>query len=426
MTATAGEGGIPGRGDLDVAIVGGGPVGLVAGLLAHEAGLRFAVLERDPEPRRHSRAIGIHPPALRLLDRLGVAGSLVDAGTRIHGGHALSGPGVILGGLDFRRHLPPPWSFVLALPQWRTEEILEARLREVAPGAVRRGVEVLGCDDDGRDGATLRGREDGPGPGGEVAAHTVREDRPGAGSEAHLAARWVLACDGRGSRLRAGAGIDWRGGPYPHRYVMGDFPTAGGAHPDLRGCVPPGTDAALYLHRDGLVESFPLEPGIRRWVVQVGPEGGGVGPPTGTLVAAVLERCGVRLDPEACLMVSSFEAERYRAGRFWKGPVILLGDAAHVVSPIGGQGMNLGWLDAADAVAALAEVRAGRASPGEAATRLEARMGRRFRIVANRAEWNMRLGHRTPLPHLRNLAIRLLLASPARRILARRFTMAGV
>jgi 2-polyprenyl-6-methoxyphenol hydroxylase-like FAD-dependent oxidoreductase len=156
MTGGARTGATP-DGLLDLVIVGGGPVGLVAGLLAHDAGLRFRVLERDPAPRRHSRAIGIHPPALGLLDRLGVADPLVQEGTPIRRGHALAGPERVLGSLDFGL-LPPPWPFILTLPQWRTEQILEARLEEVAPGALRRGVTVTGFAGD-------RGQTPGAGKG---------------------------------------------------------------------------------------------------------------------------------------------------------------------------------------------------------------------------------------------------------------------
>jgi 2-polyprenyl-6-methoxyphenol hydroxylase-like FAD-dependent oxidoreductase len=420
MTGGARTGATP-DGLLDLVIVGGGPVGLVAGLLAHDAGLRFRVLERDPAPRRHSRAIGIHPPALGLLDRLGVADPLVQEGTPIRRGHALAGPERVLGSLDFGL-LPPPWPFILTLPQWRTEQILEARLEEVAPGALRRGVTVTGfAGDRGRPREPARAPDGSTDTG--VILHT-EDDRDPSGRT--LPARYLMACDGKSSRLRSAAGIGWKGGPYRPTYVMGDFPTANGAHPGVPGCTPPGTDAAIYLHREGLVESFPLEPGVRRWVAQAGQGGEEGESPLETLVRAVRERCGVRLDPAGCLMSSAFGVERYRAERFWSGPIVLAGDAAHLVSPIGGQGMNLGWLNAADAVRSLAEILAGRVPAGRAASRFEVRAGRRFREVAARAEQNMLLANRSSVPRLRTLGVQLLLHSPARRILARRFSMAGI
>jgi 2-polyprenyl-6-methoxyphenol hydroxylase-like FAD-dependent oxidoreductase len=391
---------------LDLIIVGGGPVGLLAGLLAHEAGLRFRVLERDPEPRPHSRAIGIHPPALRLLARLGFAEEFAAAGTRIRRGRGFGGPGVELGTLDFGL-LRPPWNFILTLPQWRTEALFEERLHARAPGALFRGMTVTGLGGASGDAS------------GETAVR-VRAVGP-EGAPKTLTSRFVLACDGKRSLLREGAGIGWRGGPYRSRYLMGDFPSLGPAH----GPAALEEDAAIYLHPRGLVESFPVVSGVRRWVVQEDEET----PTPGdlpSLVAAVEERCGVTLDSRACRMFSAFGVERYLADRFWKGRLILTGDAAHVVSPIGGQGMNLGWLNADEAVTALARVLRGETSPQEALGRFERRARRRAREVIRRAEQNMFMGNRRRLPRLRNQVFRLVLRTPLRKVLARRFSMHGL
>ncbi len=435
-TSTSGPDGARHRPDevLDLIIVGGGPVGLLAGLLAHEAGLRFRILERDPEPRPHSRAIGIHPPALRLFARLGFAEDFAGSGTQIRRGRGFAGPGAPLGSLDFGL-LPPPWNFILTLPQWRTEALFEERLHARAPGALSRGSTVTELIE-ASGGASVRVTAVGPG-----------------GASRTLTSRYVLACDGKRSVLREYAGIGWRGGPYPSRYLMGDFPVgdspghgdpgavrdhpAAGepegtrGHPAAPGASPPadpdplGEDAAIYLHPRGLVESFPLVSGIRRWVVQEEEA-----PPTpgdlSSLVAAVEDRCGVILDSRTCRMFSAFGVERYLADRFWKGRLILAGDAAHVVSPIGGQGMNLGWLNADEAVTALARVLRGETSPQEALGTFERRARRRAREVIRRAEQNMFMGNRRRLPRLRNQVFRLVLRTPLRKVLARRFSMHGL
>ncbi len=418
----------------EVMVVGGGPVGLVAALLAHEAGLRVRLVEARAEPRAHSRAIGIHPPSLALLHGLGLAEPLVERGVTIRGGVARTGPvgedRSLLGRLDFSL-LPPPWNFVLAVPQDATEAILEGALRARDPEIVHRGVEAgrVGPSVDGRVPLELRGER---------------------GSSAILHPAFILACDGKGSRMRGVRGIQVAGRSYPHRYLMGDF-----ANPP-EGAQPVGfpapEEALLTLAPRGLVESFPLSPGVRRWVVEreenVEPplphragEGSGwegAGPRAlRELVDAVEARCGIVLDPGANRMLSAFGVERRIASTAWRDRVVLVGDAAHVISPIGGQGMNLGWLHAQRAVEGVVRVLREGADPDEEGRRYTDGVRRGARRAAARAEWNMALGHRPAGPPggwrarghlgLRNAALRCALRSRSvALLLARRFTMHGL
>ncbi len=411
----------PGRGvrDREVLVVGGGPVGLVTALLLVAKGVPVRVLERDPGGRRdrRTRALGIHPPALRLLsgidapvaDGTSLVAALLREGTPIRRGYAVGKGGARLGVLDFRG-LPHPFDFVLTLPQWRTEELLAEALQARAPGSLGWGSEVLGVEDDGggagADGVVLRVRR--------------------AGREELRRAPLVLAADGRRSRVRGALGIPFHEHRYPGSWVMGDFPA--------EGCGFTPSEAGIHLHPEGLVESFPAGPGLRRWVVELPSAGGLPGDPErleipGIVADGVRRRAGVRLDPGACLNASRFHAERGLAGSLRKGRVLLLGDAAHVVSPIGGQGMNVGWLNAGAAVREAAGVLAGDAAPEAVFPRWEREARRRAEGAAARAEQNMRLGGRPPLRILHPLRVALvrgLLASPARHVLARRFTMHGL
>lgn len=118
----------------EVLITGGGPAGLVLACLLAMDGVDVVVLERRNQPRTHSRAIGLHPPALAVLNRIGLESSALTQGTRVHAGTAYS-RGRRLGTLSFEEAWPHR-PFVLTLPQNRTEALLSQRLKQLAPGGI--------------------------------------------------------------------------------------------------------------------------------------------------------------------------------------------------------------------------------------------------------------------------------------------------
>lgn len=362
----------------DVAIVGGGAVGLLLGCLLAQRGLDAVVLERRSAPSRSSRAIGIHPPGLAALDAVGVGWRVRAEGERIRGGIALA-DGRQLARLRFD-------DLIHTLPQHCTEALLRERLEALAPGALRQGTEVT-------DLSAVRGG---------VAI---------TGEGARLEARWLVGADGIRSTVRrlAGIGVRERRGSGP--YAMADGPDGTGA----RGI------ALLHLERDGIVESFPLPGGERRWVARLrDPE------PAMTaerLQAILAERLPEppRLPPSA--PASAFIARQRMASTFARGPIALVGDAAHEVSPIGGQGMSLGWIDALELDRAIGSATGDEPFAGYGAARRRAALR-----AMRRAAWNMGMG--APVPPA-GRAARLTLARvlglpPARGALAAAFTMRGL
>ena len=384
-----------------VLVVGAGPVGLLLAARLCALGVSTRLIERRPGPRRGSRAIGIHPPGLSALASVGADVAVRAAGVRIVEGLAFGANGP-LGTLRFDDDTP-----VLAVPQAETETALLGALA-ASGGVVEWGVRLEGLE---------------PAADGDVTATLAS-----AQGAQRAPVRLVLGCDGRDSRVRALAGIGRRGGPYPDRYLMADLPDAGRL----------GPRAEIRLHREGLVESFPLPGGWRRVVVRAGGEAAapgtaGLRPVDPALAQRVCDlaaaRGAGRFDPGRARMTSAFGVERWLAGRFAAGPVALAGDAAHVVSPIGGQGMNLGWLDALALATAVADgLASGPAALEAALAAYAARRRRAARRALWRAEWNMRLGR--PLSPLQARARDALLAQALRPpwsgSLVGAFTMRGL
>lgn len=360
------------------------------GILLLQAGIQVQVLEARLRRSPHSRAIGVHPPALASLEKAGIAGTMVQEGVRIRYGEARSA-GRTVARLDFAA-ASARYPFVLTLPQVRTEQLLEERLLALDPNALVRGARVQGF---------------------EEAGAGVRVSGTAAGGRFEVAASLLAAADGARSPVRASLGTSWRSRLLPDTYLMGDFP-------DDTGDGPLGV---LYLEPEGIVESFPLPGGLRRWVVHT--DALQRNATAAGLADLVRQRTGRQLDAQANSMLSAFEVRIGRASSLVAGRTLLLGDAAHQISPIGGQGMNLGWLDAA-ASAPIIEAALQGQPVGRMLRDFERRRRRAAVAASAQARLNMVLGR--PLPETamaaRNAGLERLFQVPALgAAVARRFTM---
>jgi 2-polyprenyl-6-methoxyphenol hydroxylase-like FAD-dependent oxidoreductase len=367
----------------EVIVVGGGPVGILLACLLAQHGIDVEVFERRTEPSMQARAIGIHPPLMRVLRQVGVADEVLARAVRIEAGSVRCG-GRSLGRLSFRR-VADRFPFVVALPQYETEALLRERFQQLRPGRLRSGVRV----------GTLQDRGDHV----NLLAES-RNPNQSDGGELLGIARYVVVADGARGTLREAAGIPSRPLGGGETYLMADYPDTG-EH---------GGEAVLFFEEGGVVESFPLPNGRRRWVAMTPTLRTGAA--IGELSDLIRDRTGVQL-PHSDATPSSFSVRQQLATEMVRGRVLLVGDAAHEISPIGGQGMNL-----KHALMLPVEARA----TLDDYDRVRRRSARR---AARQAGFNMAMGRpaRGVRLRLRNALVRVLAMPPLNGLLARAFTM---
>lgn len=313
--------------DTDVLIVGAGPTGLALATMLRRSGIASVIVDKLPAGLNTSRAAVVHAHTLEVLEQLGVSERLADKGLKL-ATFSIRDRDRVLVRLRFDR-LPTRHAYLLMLPQDMTEQILAEGLAE-AGGAVRRGwtVEQLVETPDG------------------VQASVVSNE-----GRQTIHARYVVGADGMHSLVRQTAGIGFTGASYEESFVLADVEMTWGHGRD---------EVMLFFSPAGLVVVAPLPSGSYRIVATLddAPENPGVadvqalldtrGPTTGVgKVSQVRWSSRFRLHHRV--------ADRYRRGRF-----LLMGDAAHVHSPAGGQGMNTGLVDACVLGRLLADVVSGR------------------------------------------------------------------
>jgi 2-polyprenyl-6-methoxyphenol hydroxylase-like FAD-dependent oxidoreductase len=317
--------------DCQVLVVGAGPTGLTLAAQLLARGIRTRLIDSAPGPALQSRAIGIQARTLELLDTMGLAEDFLARGHPVTHLCMYAGRRRLLN-LSLADN-GSQYPFVLHLPQSETEALLRARVRALG-GVVEEGVELL----------RLRDR-------GEVVEATLRD---GAGREIRVDAAYVVGCDGAHSRVRKELGVAFEGQPYPQDWLLADVALRGAGDPDA---------VHLFFRPDGLPLTCIPTVGYR-WRVVMANVGdlGGRPPSFEQIQDLVAQRAPWPLEVSDPTWVTSFRCHLRSAPTYRHGRVFLAGDAAHIHSPAGGQGMNTGMMDAQNLAWKLALVAGGRAA----------------------------------------------------------------
>ncbi len=319
-----------------VLIGGAGPTGMVLALALVRRGVGVRIVDPQPGPAQQSRAMAVHARTLEFYRQFGWADAVIAGGVCARSAHlrrlGSKGERVEAAKLDLTDMGAglSPYPFVLTYPQDDHERFLAARLADLGV-AVEWGVALKGFDQDA-DG--VRAVLEGPG-----------------GAHEDVQALYLAGCDGLHSQARQGLGIGFSGGAYDQRFFVADVRIEGGFDSDLY----------FNLGAHGLMLMMPVRSsGMQRLI--------------GLLPPALSDRQHVSFDdirPEAERLVgvkvaevnwfSAYRVHHRVAEHFAQGRVFLAGDAGHVHSPVGGQGMNTGIGDAFNLAWKLADVVRGRA-----------------------------------------------------------------
>jgi len=387
-----------------VLIIGAGPTGLVLALWLTRLGVRVRIIDKTAEPGTTSRAVAVQARTLELYRQLDLSGAVVEAGVKVAGLNLwVSGTKaarLLLGRMGAGLS---PFPYALTYPQDAHERLLIDRLDALGV-SVERQTELLRFD---QHPASVR-------------AALKRPD----GTEEVCEAAYLAGCDGAHSTVRETLAIDFPGGTYSGVFYVADVDAAG-----------PATDGELHvdLEEADFLAVFPLK-GVGRLRL--------IGPvswePDRQHREPTFDYIGTRATENLKLTIanvnwlSTYHVHHRVAARFRAGRVFLLGDAAHVHSPVGGQGMNTGIGDAVNLAWKLAAVLNGGAPDRLLATYEQERIGFARRLVAttDRAfavvtkQGRVARWVRTRLvPRIAPLLFRL---APVRRFLFRTVSQIGV
>ena len=301
-----------------VLIIGAGPVGMTMASELTRYGVAIRIVDKAAERTDKSKALVLWSRTLELLDRGGgTSAPFIEAGFKAEAVNFVAGSKVI--GRVTMESVQSPYPYGLMLPQSDTERLLEQRLG--AQGiTVERRVELI----------TFTQRDDG------VEAVLRHAD----GREETVSAVWLVGCDGAHSAVRHTLDASFTGETMDSDWILADVHMTGYPYLD--------SEASVFWHHDGAFVIFPISPGRYRVVADLSPSGT-EHPPTPTLeeAQAIIDRRGPPgLKAFDAIWLAGFRVNGRKVSQYRWGRVFLAGDAAHIHSPAGGQGMNTGMQDA--------------------------------------------------------------------------------
>src|SRR5277367_5807501 len=319
----------------DVLIAGAGPVGLTMASELARYGLSVRIIDKNEARTDKSKALVLWARTLELIDRMGsgCAERFVDAGLRVQAANILSGREEIAR-VDLTE-IESPYNFALMIPQSDTERLLEEHLATFGIKAERK-VELKQCESSGD----------------RVRCTLLHSD----GREEIAEASWLIGCDGAHSTVRHRLGMEFLGSTLLSDWILADIHLAG---------VTGEPTVSIYWHAEGVLAVFPLRGSRYRVIADIGESSGSIGEgnrPTPTMadVQRVLDVRGPGgIQASDPVWLASFSINERKVSDYRAGRVFLAGDAAHVHSPAGGQGMNTGMQDACNLAWKLALVARG-------------------------------------------------------------------
>ncbi|MGI9087400.1 MAG: FAD-dependent monooxygenase [Chthoniobacterales bacterium] len=321
------------QGDLPpLLIVGAGPVGLMMACELARHGVPCRIIDQAAERSQTSKALGVFPRTLEVFEATGVIDQALAAGTKIFALNIRHGEKELVR-IDLST-VASPYPFVFSLPQSETERILIEHLDSLGV-EVERNLELTGLTQTDTSVQALVRHADGR-------AETIETP-------------WLLGCDGAHSATRHALGMEFEGAPYDESFVLADVR----AESSL-----PKNEIHLFFSDEGLFALFPFKGERARLIANIPPESREQDLPEPTMedMQRIAERRGPRdLRVSDAVWISRFHISHRKVADFRKIRVFLAGDAAHIHSPAGGQGMNTGIQDSFNLAWKLALVVRGRA-----------------------------------------------------------------